>query len=359
MEKTLMVNLNLNLNACSSRWFRLRDRLREQGLDTALIMDRRLVHYFTGYWHYSANNLAAAILPVERPRILIAPIEVERAAVDITLAYEANRLCTLVDDQAGALLSVARPLLTGKVGCDWWLPEATDLKPILYAMRRTKDPDEVAMLRKAIACCDAAYAKAKELLRPGVSEMHLYAQLLAAASEEAGEPIGDFGNDFQSGTPGGLPRQRAVEEGEMAIYDLTAIYRGYCCDLCRSFVVGGQPSDAQRKAYRLILDAFRYIEATVKPGKSCKELYQEVFAMLDGQHGWRFPHHLGHGIGLNPHEAPRLNPNWDDVYQPGDTFTAEPGLYGEDLKGGIRIEQNYLVTEKGLERLSHFPAEIA
>jgi len=353
-----MVHVSLDLNACRDRQRRLRERLRERGLDTALIMDRRLVHYFTGYWHYSSNTLVAAVIPFEGPVTLVSPGEPEGTAADRCLTYQANRLATLVDDQASALLAVARPLLAGAVGCDWSQPGTTDIKPILYALRRSKDADEVAIIRKTIACCDAAYAKARELLRPGVSEMHLYAQLLASASEEAGEPIGEFGNDFQSGTPGGLPRQRAVEEGEMAIYDLTAIYRGYCCDLCRSFVVGGQPSAAQREAYRLIMDAFAHIEATVKPGKSCRELYEEVHGMLDGQHGWRFPHHLGHGIGLNPHEAPRLNPNWDDVFQPGDTFTAEPGLYSEELKGGIRIEQNYLVTEHGLERLSDFPTEI-
>ncbi|MHB0935891.1 MAG: M24 family metallopeptidase [Armatimonadota bacterium] len=353
-----MLHVSLDLNACRTRQQRLRARLREQGLDTALIMDRRLVHYFTGYWHYSSNNAVAAVLPVVGPVTVIAPTKVERAA-DQSLAYEANKFCTLVDDQVGALLAVARPLLAGAVGCDWRLPETTDLKPILYALWRAKDPDEVAMIRKAIACCDAAYAAAKDLLQPGVTETHLYARLLAAASEEAGEPIGEFGNDFQSGTPGGLPRQRAVEEGEMAIYDLTAIYRGYCCDLCRSFVVGGKPSDAQREAYRLINAAFIHIEHSLEPGMSCRALYEEVHDMLDGKHGWSFSHHLGHGIGLNPHEAPRLNPNWDDVFQPGDTFTAEPGLYGEELKGGIRIEQNYLVTETGLERLSHFPTEIA
>jgi len=329
----------------------------------ALLTDRRYVHYFTGYWHYSSNNLVAAVVPVEGPVTLIAPSAIEGAAVDQSLAYQAARLCTLVDDQAGALLTVVKPLLHGKIGADamcrpWLLPEAANLNPALYALRRAKDSDEVAMIRRAIACADAAYAKAKELLRPGVSEMHLYAQMLAAASEEAGEPIGEFGNDFQSGTHGGLPRQRAVEEGEMAIFDLTTIYRGYCCDLCRSFAVGGKPSAAQREAYCLIMDVFAYIEAAVRPGKSCRELYEEVHGMLDGRHGWSFPHHLGHGIGLNPHEAPRLNPNWDDVFQEGDTFTTEPGLYGDDLKGGIRIEQNYLITANGVTKLSAFSTEM-
>ena len=200
----------LDLNTCRIRTQRLRDRMQAQGMQTALLMNRRHVYYFTGYWHFSANTAVAAVIPLAGPVTLIAPGVVESAAVEQSLAYEAGKLCTLVDDQAGVLLSIALPLLHGTIGTDelcrpWLVPGTVNLNPTLYAIRRTKDPDEVAMLGRAIACCDAAYAKAKELLQPGVSEMHLYAQLLAAASEEAGEPIGDFGNDFQSGTPGGLP----------------------------------------------------------------------------------------------------------------------------------------------------------
>lgn len=359
MSEPRLLKLSLDLHACRTRQERLREAMREEGIATALLLDRRHVHYLTGYWHYSSNTRVAVVVPLSGPVTLVAPGFQHETAADICRCYEANRLSTLVDDQFGALWTVVEPLLSGWISCDERIGPVHDLLPILYRLRRTKDADEVAMLRQAITCCDTAYTRAKELLQPGVSEMHLYAELLAAASEAAGEPIGEFGNDFQSGTPGGLPRLRVIELGEMAIYDLTAIYRGYACDLCRSFVVGGQPSDAQQTAFHLIEDAFALIEATVKPGASCRELYHQVFALLNGKHGWSFPHHLGHGIGLNPHEGPRLNPNWDDVFQPGDTFTAEPGLYGADLRGGIRIEHNYLVTETGVERLSPFPIAMA
>ena len=265
---------------------------------TALLLDRRHVHYLTGYWHASGNTVVAAVIPAEGPVTLLAPGRPEGTAADACLTYQAAKLCTLVDDQTGELLRVAAPLLDGRVGCDVRLTGTADLLPILYALRRTKDADEVAMLRQAIACCDAAYARAKALLQPGVSEMHLYAEMLAAASEAAEEPIGEFGNDFQSGNRGGLPRPRAIEAGEMAIYDLTVIYRGYACDLCRSFVVGGRPSAAQQEAYRLISAALDYVEATVKPGVSCRALFRDVFAMLDGQHGWRF----------HPPPGPRYRP---------------------------------------------------
>ncbi len=100
-----------------------------------------------------------------------------------------------------------------------------------------------------------------------------------------------------------------------------------------------------------------YVAQTARPGTSCRQLYHQVKGMLDGQHGWNFRHHLGHGIGLAAHEAPRLNPHWDDTLQPGDVFTCEPGLYGPELRAGVRIEEDYLVTETGLERLSSFPTD--
>ena len=80
--------------------------------------------------------------------------------------------------------------------------------------------------------------------------------------------------------------------------------------------------------------------------------------MIDGRNGWHFTHHLGHGIGLHCHEAPRLNPNWDDTFAVGDVFTAEPGLYADELRGGSRVEDNFLVTETGVERLSHYSTDL-
>jgi Xaa-Pro aminopeptidase len=84
-------------------------------------------------------------------------------------------------------------------------------------------------------------------------------------------------------------------------------------------------------------------------------LHDEVTKMLDGFNGWSFFHHLGHGTGLSPHEAPYLNADWDDVLQVGDLFTVEPGLYHADLRGGVRLEQNYWLTGNGLCRLSSYP----
>ena len=107
------------------------------------------------------------------------------------------------------------------------------------------------------------------------------------------------------------------------------------------------------------MKVFAHLEAVVKPGKSCKELFLEVQEILKSAPIGEFPHHLGHGIGLYPHEAPHLNSCWDDTFAVGDVFTCEPGLYDARLRFGMRLENDYLVTETGVENLSPFKMELA
>jgi Xaa-Pro aminopeptidase len=362
--------MKLDINACRQRQARLRQRLAETNLDAALIMNPHHVYYFSGFWRPGRVLTPVALLVgVEGSTILVTPPPTEETlAVDSVSLYEADKIATLIDNPYAELFQALRPHLTGiqalgTEGAPHPLPldisESRDITPLLLALRRTKDPDEVAMLQTGILGCDAAYAWAKAKLEPGITEVALYAGMLAAATEALGEAPTEFGNDFQCGALGSLPRPRPVQSGEMAIFDVGVVYRGYSSDLCRTFVVGRQPTESQTTAYQRVMQALEYVEATVRPGVSCKQIYEEVYAMLNGFQGWTFAHHLGHGIGLSAHEAPRLNPFYDDTFQIGDVFTAEPGLYGEDLRAGIRIEQDYLVTPEGLQRLSHFPTDLS
>ncbi len=152
-------------------------------------------------------------------------------------------------------------------------------------------------------------------------------------------------------------RRRVAEAGELYILDLGPAFRGYFADNCRTFAVS-EASTVQQEAWSWVMRALEHVERHARPGKSCRELFNEVQALLDQAPCGVFNHHLGHGIGLFPHEAPHLNPNWDDVFQVGDVFTAEPGLYAPELRTGMRIENDYLVTETGVERLSNFSHEL-
>lgn len=351
---------SLSLDGCRTRQARLRAVMQQRGLDAVLLCESRYVHYFTGHW-MKGHHFAAALITAEET-ILSVPYDAEYAAADRVETYVSNKYATLVDDRRHAVLVPFEGRLRGKIGCDGAVPydavgDRVDVCPELRAMRRTKDADEVALIRRCIVGADAGYQKARELLAPGVSEVYIYAQMLAAATEAVGEPVGEMGNDFQSGAGGGAPRVRGVEDGELMPLDVSVWVRGYSCDVCRTFAVGSI-SAAQQEANDAVNAVLAFVEQEVRPGVSCKALHLAVEAQLNTGTAWKFPHHLGHGIGLSPHEAPRLNPNWDDAFQVGDVFTAEPGVYGDVLRTGIRLEQDYLVTETGVERLSFFPTDL-
>jgi Xaa-Pro aminopeptidase len=353
---------------CQARQQSLRPHLERLNLDAALICDRRHVHYLTGYW-CRAGFAAAVLLERDGPTVFVTPLPAQgETASDVALVYASNRLGTLVDDHAAGVLEPIRDRLMRlrRIGCDgpvcpWLLgpSELVDMQDVLFALRRRKSEDEIALLRRTIAATEAAYQYARETLKAGVTEVALFAGMQAAAADHVGETIGEFGNDFQIGAAGSAPRRRPAQTGEVAIFDLSVVVRGYHSDMCRSFVVGGSPSQEQLDAHHRIMQVLDRVEKSVRPGVRCRAVYEEALSLLAGYRGWSFPHHLGHGIGLNGHEAPRLNPHWDDTFQVGDVFTAEPGLYGPSLKAGVRIEQVYHLAEKGLERLTTFSTALA
>lgn len=365
-----MTNLlpTLSVDGCKARQERLRRLLQARGIAAALLCDRRHVYYFTGFWCRAIYS-PMALIEADGLTSLSAPhAPRDEVAADQTHVYEGSRLCTLIDDQLAAALKPLAARLSNfrMIGCDGMLPvlvavlhEWADLGPDLHMLRRAKDADEVSLIAFAIAAVEAAYRYAFEALRPEITEVQLFAGMHAAIAEHVGESIGEIGNDFQIGSAVGPPRRRPAAAGEIAVLDVSVVVRGYASDLSRSFVVGRKPSEQQLQAYQRVAETLAAIELALCPGARCAELYGLASEMLEGYQGWKFGHHLGHGIGLCQHEAPRLNPNWNDVLEVGDVFTVEPGLYGDTLRAGIRIEQNYHLSPAGLVRLSNFPTEMA
>lgn len=357
---------SLDPSFCRVRQDRLRGLLREHELDAAVLTNRHYVHALTGYWHQQPLTPVAVLIRTEGSTTIVSPDGSRPTpAVDDRVHYVSSNRATLVENLEGNMLAVLMPLLhdVKSIGSEARLlpkvaSKAVDITVPYQYLRRKKDSDEVALLHFAIRATETAYGELRSLLRSGPTEIELYAAAHAAALRVVGEPLSGWGNDFQSGSPGGLPRPRSVGQGELAIYDLGVGVRGYRSDLCRTFVVGGDPTDLQVAAHRRILEAFQHIERELKPGLSCSALFNEIHEMLDGWEGYSFTHHLGHGIGLDAHEVPRLNPHWDDRFEPGDVVAVEPALYGDPLRAGIRLEQDYLITETGFERLSSFPMDL-
>jgi Xaa-Pro aminopeptidase len=366
--------LSLEVDECRARQRRLCEAMSALDIDRAVVTSADNVQYLTGFRPHRLMAAAAA-LDADGHCVLAAPNQApDQCAADEVVSFEAQWCATLRQDQAPAAATALKSAMPGQAkriavehslaGPHWMrlvgdLSETADIEPTLGRLRRRKHADELALIRRAIECTDAMYSRAKEIIRPGINELTVYSELHAAAVEVAGEPLVALGNDFQCGTPGGPARGRGAKAGELYILDLGPCYRGYYADNCRTFTVNQEPTDEQYQAWEAIVAVLDGIESQVRPGVSCRETYEYAKAMLDEFESASFPHHLGHGFGLFPHEAPHLNPHWNDCFEEGDVFTAEPGLYAPALRGGIRLEQNYRVTSIGVERLTDSPLELA
>ncbi|HEY1686708.1 MAG TPA: Xaa-Pro peptidase family protein [Tepidisphaeraceae bacterium] len=364
----------LTVEASRERLSRLQTVLQQQNLDAAVIGFGPHVYYFSSFlvdW----LQLSALALTADGASILIAPNKAPSVSAAGEIGtYEARWNATLRPNQAEEVAGMLVRWLTQhraqKVGMDTsligsqfamrWNGPIQSLDSHVWQMRRAKDPDELALMRTAISCTTAMYQTAKQILRPGIQELEMFSELHKAAVLRAGEPLSALlGNDFQSGSGGGAPRKdRAAQAGELYVLDLGPAYRGYFADNCRTFSVDGSVSTEQQRAFDAIAGVFPLIEKTARPGVRCRELFAIADEQLQSHYGKPLKHHLGHGVGLQPHEYPHLNPKWDDVLLEGEVFTAEPGLYGPELRDGIRIEQNYLVTANGVESLLDFPIEL-
>jgi Xaa-Pro aminopeptidase len=349
--------VSLTRECCRQRQTLFAKRLAAAGCEAAILSDRRNVHYFSGFW---TREVFRPFLAVREDGLTILAVVSKPAAspfVDQLVEYPGAYLGTLVDDPRESASELLKSLLQGvrQIGFDG---EAGIVSQLLRDLRRKKQPDEVALIEHSVHASEAIYSNARKTVRPGLSEWTLYVNSLSIASEFVGEPIGELGNDFQSGSIGGPPRHRPMVDGELLPLDVSVVVRGYHADLCRTFAIGSHPSNLQKEAHKRVTEALNFAAETIKPGVSCRKLYEDAARMLGGHRDWEFPHHLGHGIGLSAHESPRLNPHWDDHFAEGDVVTVEPGLYSPELSGGVRLEQDFVVTQTGVRCLSTFPLDL-
>lgn len=353
--------------ACRGRQARL---LAAQQLDAVVVVSPEHIEYLTGHrWDDRFRPLAA--LRAGGHALLVCPDKpAADPAVDDVRTYEAKWRSTLRNDQRAAAAAVLDDWLrhgpVKRVGVEFSAcpphvidrlghAALVDVEPTLLAMRRRKDPDELLLLRRAIAATGAMYEAARGLIAPGVNELHVFSALQAAAVASCGEMLTGTGNDYACGVRGGPPSDRRCEAGELYILDLGPAYRGYFADNARAIAVDGRPTDEQFAAWERVCGALALVERLAKPGVRCRDIYAAVQDWLAGARVGSWSSHLGHGIGLFPHEAPHLNPAWDDVLQEGEVIAVEPALYDPALRTGLRLENNYLVTATGLELLSPFP----
>ncbi len=221
-------------------------------------------------------------------------------------------------------------------------------------LRQVKTPAEVMAIRKACKITSDAFRAILPRIREGMTEKELQIELDFTMLRMGAERLA-FDTIVAAGENGSLPHaipgNRPIRQGDMITMDFGAKVGNYCADMTRTVALG-QPSDEMRRIYETVLRAQTMCEDALAAGKNCFDIDRLARDYIDARgYAGRFGHGLGHSVGIDIHEEPRLSPACHEVLKAGIVITVEPGVYVPGV-GGVRIEDTCLVKENGCEPLT-------
>lgn len=224
----------------------------------------------------------------------------------------------------------------------------------LKKLREIKEDWELERLRKAEAIGDIAFSKILDVIKPGITELDIAAELEYCMKKSGAQNLSFdtiVASGIHSSMPHAVPTNKKVELGDFITMDFGCIYEGYCSDMTRTVVVG-KASAEQKKIYDTVLQAQLSALEVIKEGCIGKEV-DRVARDIINQAGYEgcFGHGLGHSVGLEIHESPRLSMKSEDIILANTIETVEPGIYIKDF-GGVRIEDMVVVTKDGHENFT-------
>ncbi|MFQ5824438.1 MAG: M24 family metallopeptidase [bacterium] len=231
---------------------------------------------------------------------------------------------------------------------------------IVEKIASVKDSEEIANLKKAAVICGEIFDEIISLLKPGMRELDISAELsyrtkLHGSEKDPFEPMVVSGT--RSALPHGASSVKRLQLGDLVILDFGAVVNGYAADFTRTIVMG-EPSHKQKEMTEVVIEALHMSEAATKPGIIGKNLDGVARDYLK-QHGYAqfFMHSLGHGLGLEVHGLPRIGELSNDPLEVGNVIALEPGVYLPEI-GGVRIEDNFVMTKEGIENLNPVRREL-
>ncbi|WP_110932342.1 M24 family metallopeptidase [Paenibacillus bouchesdurhonensis] len=230
---------------------------------------------------------------------------------------------------------------------------------LVEGLRVYKDDDELELMKQAAILADQTFMHMLNVLRPGVTERDMALEIeifmrRQGATSSCFDTIVASGE--RSALPHGVASDRVLQSNEFVKMDFGALLNGYCSDITRTVMLG-KPTPKHREIYDIVLEAQLHTLQQLRPGMTGREadaLARDIITRYG--YGEQFGHSTGHGLGMEVHEAPRLSKLSDDILRPGMVVTVEPGIYIPGF-GGVRIEDDVVITEDGCRRLTESSKE--
>ncbi len=312
------------------------------GSSGLLLVEHRRATLFTD-WRYTIQGReevsAARVLVTSKPLFEAAGEEILRRDLSFV-------------GFSGSQLSVKQKrMLTRAVGPKTrWL----DYDLVVESLRAVKDASEISRIRAAARLACAVLEDVLSFIKPGVKELEIAAELdyrmrKFGASGPSFETIVASGR--RSTLPHARPTSKSIRKNELVVLDLGAILFNYCSDVTRTVYLGKAPARV-RRWYQAVAEAQEAARQAIRPGVSAQAVDEAARSVLrQFKLDQFFTHSTGHGLGIEVHETPRLGRNDSSVLREGNVLTIEPGVYVEGV-GGIRIEDDVVVTSRGAERIT-------
>ena len=359
----------------SERYERLIEGVRARGLDALALVPGPNLFYVTGLSFHLSERPIVALFPGEGWPAIVLPeleaVKVEEGSEMVAFPYtdeegheDAFRRACGALDLAGATVGAEglRMRLLEVQLLERWMDggRLVAAEDLMASLRTRKDAHELDQMRSAIAVTEAALQATMDQVEPGMSEREV-ASLLSAEMLRGGGDAVAFSPIVVAGPntalPHAVPGDRPIEAGEPIIVDCGASFGGYIADITRTFVIG-ELNEELSDVYGVVRAANAAGRAAVRPGVPAEAVDRAARAQIEeAGYGEYFIHRTGHGLGLDVHEPPYIVAGNGRPLEPGMTFTVEPGIYLPG-RGGVRIEDDVLVTEDGVETLTTFPREL-
>jgi len=352
--------------------------LGEAGLQALALNPGPSLTYFTGLQFLLGERPVVALFTPEATPALVLP-QLEAGKLE-ELPYEVRPFTYGEDpDMWGAVFKDAMQaagLSAGRIGVEPGVLRFLELSLLqaaapqaqfvpadeaISALRLCKDADELAAMREAAGIAQRALEATLPLVKLGMSEQELANELVVQLLRAGSGPKLPFSPIVAAGPnsadPHAFPTTRPLASGELLLIDWGASYKGYFSDITRVFALGEVEAELV-KIHQITAQANAAGRAAARPGVSCGEVDHAARQVIEkAGYGEYFTHRTGHGLGIEIHEPPFIRGGNPMLLQPGMTFTIEPGIYLPG-RGGVRVEDDVVVTSDGLESLTDLSREL-